>query len=110
MSDVARNHVDFIGIRHRNQHVGVGDAGAFENIGMGGISDEALNIESIDELLNQLARYVDDGDIIVFAGKIACNVETDLAGAANDDLHATLPLAGLLDRSSHPPLLQSIGS
>ena len=98
MADLAGHHVDFIGEGHGDDHVGVGGAGALQHIGVGGEPDHALDVEGVADLANQLGPLIDHGHIIAFAGEMAGDVETDLAGAANDNLHDELsPSARLAD-------------
>ncbi len=87
MGDMAGDHVHLVGMRDRDQHVGIAGAGPLQDLRMGGVADQALHVEGVRQLFDQLARDVDDSDVIVLAGEIAGDVEADLAGAAHDDLH-----------------------
>src|SRR3546814_12957238 len=56
---------------------------------MRGEADQPLYVERVRDLLDQLARLVDHGDVGVLAGQIARDIEADLAGAADDDYHGS---------------------
>ena len=87
MRHLAGDHVHFIGEGDRDQHVRVADAGARQDVRMRGMADERLHVERIVDLTDQFRRLVDDGHVVLFAGKIPRDMEADLAGAANHNLH-----------------------
>ncbi len=58
---------------------------------MRSMADKGLNIQLIVDLANQFRGLVYNGDIVVFPGQISCNMETDLAGTTNDNLHFQAP-------------------
>ena len=86
--DLAREHVDLVAARQRDQHVGVARAGALENVGIRGVADDGAHVEPVLQLAQDVGVAVDDRD---FVGLLAREADrrraADLAGAEDQDLH-----------------------
>jgi hypothetical protein len=54
------------------------------------MADHALRIQGIADAARQLRVLVDDRNVVVLKGQMAGDVETDLSGATNDNLHKTV--------------------
>jgi hypothetical protein len=90
VTDLAGHHVHFVRIGDGDHHVGAWRAGALQHVGVRGKADQTLDIQGIDDLVDQLRRLVDHGDVGVLARKIAGDARSDLACTADDDLHGAL--------------------
>ena len=86
--DLARDHVDFVAVGERDEHVGVARAGGFEHAGLRGVADDGADVDAVLQVAQQLVVDVDDGDFVrLLAGEVIGRRAADLAGAENDDLH-----------------------
>ena len=84
------DHIDLIRIGNRDQHVGVRGVGMIQEIRVGGITNQGLDVELFTDFLDQFRRPVDDGNVIVLFGQILGNAVPNLASAANDHFHEKL--------------------
>ena len=89
MRDLAGHHVDLVGLGDRDDHVAVAGRRTLQHIGMGGEADQRADIERVADLARQVFGPVDHRHVIAFGGKLACDVVSDLAGAADDHLHGS---------------------
>ena len=102
VGDLAGDHVDLVGIGHRDQELGVPGAGLLEHLGMRGKAGDRLDVQALTDLLGQLLALIDHRDVIAGAGQVAGDVVTDLPGAADNDLHPPgLPADRRRARLSH---------
>ena len=80
--DLAREHVDLVAARERDQHVGVARAGALEDVGMRGVADDGAHVEPVLQLAQHVGVAVDDRDFVgLFAGQAESGRAADLPGA-----------------------------
>ena len=94
MGNLTCHHVDLVGQRDRDDHVGLGGASLLKHIGVGSKSNHRLNVQGVADLLDQLRRLVDHGDVVVLGREVARDVGADLTRAADDDLHWMVPAVG----------------
>jgi hypothetical protein len=87
MRNLARHHVDFVVERHRYDHVGVLRAGAGKNVGMRAVANEALGVERVSHVADQVRRDIDNRHVVALGGQSFRDAVSDLAGTADDDLH-----------------------
>ena len=87
VGDLAGHHIDFIGEGYSDQHIGVRDAGPFQNIRKRGQPDDATHVLAFADLANQSLVLIDHRYIIVFVRQMFGDAGTDQAGATNHDLH-----------------------
>ena len=87
MGNLTGNHIDFIGIGNRDDHVGVFGTGSFKNIGARGMADGTLHIKGIGYPRNQFGGLINDGDVVIFHGQLAGDTGAHLSGAADDYFH-----------------------
>ena len=99
MGDLAGDHVDFVGVRHGDQHVGLAGARTIENIRPRGMADDPLRVEPVADAADQFGRGIDDRDVVVLACQLTGDVEADLPGTADDDPHRLLPIVPAAGRS-----------
>ena len=92
MTNLAGHHVDLVGIGDRDHHFRIGSAGLLQHVGVGGEAHHALNVEGVGDLFHQGGGLVDHGDVGIFAGQVAGDVEPDLSGAADNDFHRLEPI------------------
>ena len=81
------DHVDFVGLRHGDQHVGVLGARLLEAGGMRGVAEDRLDVEIVADLAHQLGTLVDHRHVVAGGGQIAGDVGADQTGAGDDDFH-----------------------
>ena len=63
---LAGDHVDFVVQGDGDQHVGIGGAGAFEDVGMGGVAVYGANVEDLVGAFAERFAGVDDRDVVAF--------------------------------------------
>ena len=84
---LAGHHVDFVGVGHRNQHIGVFCACLVERIGMRGAAGDGADIESVLQGAQFRAIRIDHGNVVLLAGEMLRQSAADLAGAENNNFH-----------------------
>ncbi|MNF72204.1 hypothetical protein D3C84_541750 [compost metagenome] len=92
MGDLAGDHVGFVAVGHRDQHVGVIGARLTEHGRQRAAPLHRPNVEAITEVAQAFAVGVDHGDVIRFAGQVFCQRTANLTCAEDDDLHPVTPL------------------
>ena len=88
--NLARDHIDLVGGRDGDQHLGVLRAGLGEHVGIGAVTDKAAHVEAVRDALDEARARVDDRDVIVLRGEPLGNAEADLAGPADDYAHGVI--------------------
>ena len=90
--DLAGDHVDFVAVGQRDQHVGARGAGLLERARARGIAADGADVEAVLQVAQHVVVDVDDGDVVGFlAGEVIGRGPADLAGAEDDDLHGWRP-------------------
>ncbi|MNN69731.1 hypothetical protein D3C81_1855420 [compost metagenome] len=84
---LAGDHVHFVAVGHRDQHVGVVGAGLAQHGGEGAAAVHGADIEAVAEVAQAVAVGVDHGDVVGLARKVFGQGAAHLASAENDDLH-----------------------
>src|SRR6185369_9796395 len=100
--DLARDHVDRVAVRERDDDVGVAAARALDHVGVRGVADDGAHVEPILELAQHVGILVDDRDFVGFLAREAegCGA-ADLAGTEDEYLHGTALLgASFMDRKA----------
>ena len=92
VGDLAGEHVDFVTVGHRNQHVGVIRAGLAQHGGERATADHGTDVQTVAEVAQALGVGVYHGDVVGLAGQVFRQRAADLAGTENDDLHCTTPV------------------
>ncbi len=95
VGDLANHHVDFVEMRHRDNHFAVSSARLFQHIGMRGMAREATHVQIRRHLVHQVRIFVDDRDIMLFASQAPSNSVPNAARTANQNMHGLQPLNGL---------------
>ncbi len=79
---MAGQHVDLVAVGERDENVGAGDAGGFEDSGARRIADHGANVEPVLQIAQHVVIRIDDGDVVRFlARKVVCRGTPDLPGA-----------------------------
>ncbi len=100
--DLACQHVDFVAVGQRDQDVGAGDAGGFQNPRARGIAVDRADVEAILEIAQDLLVHIDDGYIVrLFAREMVRRRTADLSGTQDDDFHSGTLHHGTA-RAHHP--------
>ena len=81
------DHIDLVGVGHRDQHIGVFAARLAQHDGVGACTGHRADIQLGVQLAQFCAVGIDDGDVVLLAGKVLRQGAADLAGAENDDFH-----------------------
>jgi len=81
-------HVDRVGRRHRDEEIGVGDAGGFEDADAGAVAGDHLAVDQVPELIGPVLVRFDDHDVLAVRREPLCEVGADGAGSHDDDPHA----------------------
>ncbi len=81
------DHVDFVGVGHRDQHVGVFAARLAQHDRVGACAGHRADIQLGVQLAQFCAVGIDDGDVVLLAGKVFGQRCAHLACAKNDDFH-----------------------
>jgi len=80
--DLAGDHVDFIAIGQRDQHIGVVGAGILEQARIRTVATNRAQIEPILQIRKNLLVGVDNRDFIaLFLGELCCYRRANLPGA-----------------------------
>src|SRR6185295_5267426 len=100
--DLARDHVDRVAVRERDDDVGVAAARALDHVGVRRVADDGAHVEPVLELAQHVGILVDDRDLVgFFARKAERGGAADLPGAEDEYLHATTASRSL--RRGAPP-------
>ena len=91
---LAGDDIDLVRLGDRDQHVGVLGAGLHQHVGMRGVAQQRLHVEGLTDLLDTLARMVDDHHVVVLGGKMTGDVQAHLAHPADQHFHFRAPLSG----------------
>src|SRR5688572_31216606 len=62
--DLAREHVDLVAARERDEHVGIARAGSLEHVGVRGVADDGADVEAVLQLAEHVGVAVDDRDFV----------------------------------------------
>ena len=92
IGDLAGNHVGFIAIGYRNNHVSILCAGLFEDVRVAGVAAQGHQIEAILKIEQGFLIFIDDDNVIGFASEIGCERTAYLSCAENDDFHGFIIL------------------
>jgi hypothetical protein len=86
--DLAGNHVDFVAVRERDDHVGAGTARGLEHGRVRSVAGHRADIEPVLQVAQDLIAGIDDRHVVdLLAGKLLRGRAADLAGAEDDDFH-----------------------
>ena len=83
----AGDHVRFVAVRDRDDHVGLGHARPFQDLGTAAAAQNGLHIERLRDLTQALFVPVDDDRVDPFAGEAVGDVVSDLSGPDDDHFH-----------------------
>ncbi len=89
LGDLAGHHVGFIAVGDRNHHVGVFGAGIFQDGGVRGPAVHGADIQPVLQFPQAHAVVVHHGDVVGFVGQVFSEGAAHLAGAENQDFHAS---------------------
>ncbi|MCY1178490.1 hypothetical protein D9M73_188400 [compost metagenome] len=87
VGDLAGDHVHFVAVGHRHQHVGIVGAGLAQHGRIRGLAGDGADVQAVAEVAQALAVGVDHGDVVGFAGEVLGQCAADLAGTEDDDFH-----------------------
>jgi hypothetical protein len=87
MGHLAGDHVHLVGEGRGDDHVGIPRARGVQHVRMAREARQPLHVQRIGRPPHEGGVVVHHGDVVVFAGKVARDLPTDLARAADDDLH-----------------------
>lgn len=88
---LAGDHVGFIAVGHRYQHVGVVSACLAQHRRQRAAALHGADVQAVAQVAQAVAIGVDHGDVVGFAGQVLCQRTAYLACAEDDDLHPLLP-------------------
>ncbi len=88
--ELARDHVDLVALRDREQHVRVSRAGLLQHRRLRGVAGHGPQIETVLQSLQPRGVDIDDGNVVCFGYEVLGDRGTDLPGAKNDDAHIML--------------------
>lgn len=91
VGDLAGDHVGFVAVGHRHQHVGVVGAGLAQHGGKRAAALNGADVQAVAEIAQAIAVGVHHGDVVGFAGEVFGEGAADLTGTEDDDLHAVTP-------------------
>ena len=97
---LAGDHVHFVAVGQRDDHVGVGGAGQLEHVRVRAVAGDGADVEAVLQVAQQVVVDVDDRDVVgLLAGEVVGGRPADLAGPEDDDFHLLCPV-GLVARRS----------
>ena len=64
VGDLARDHVDFVGIGQGDDDVGIPGASALQNFGISGVANHRSNIEAVLQFAQDVRAQVDNRDFV----------------------------------------------
>jgi hypothetical protein len=79
-------------VRDRDDHIGLGHAHPFQDLGTAAAAQNGLHIERLRDLVKARFVPVDDDRIDPFAGEAVGDVLSDLAGTDDDHLHVIISI------------------
>ena len=80
--EFAGNEVGFVAAGEREQHIGVGRAGLFQDNGRGGVAHQRLYIQAAGDVFQRLFIGINDGYVVVgHGGEFFGNGGADLSAA-----------------------------
>src|SRR5690606_25020581 len=89
--DLARDHVDLIAVRERDDDAGFARGAGIERAGVGCVAYDRTNIEPILQIAQRLVIHIDDRYLVrLFACEVVCSRSPDLASTEDDDSHVGL--------------------
>jgi hypothetical protein len=83
----AGDHVRFVAVRDRDDHLGPGHARPLQDLGTAAASQDGLDIQHLRDLAQALFVPVDNDRIKSFAGEAVGDMVAYLAGPDDDHLH-----------------------
>ena len=93
--DLARHHVDLVGVGNGDDHLGVLGIRVLEHVGERRVADDRPRIHRVGEPLHHRPVAVDHGHVVRLIGELTSDAGADLSGTAYDDLHGPFSLPGL---------------
>ena len=72
---------------HCNNQISFSSASSGQDVGVGSVATNPLNIMSVTDASYQLGRVVDHDNVVVIFFQVAGNAKADIAGTADDDFH-----------------------
>ena len=90
---LTRHHVDFVGVGHGHDHLGVLGIRFLEHIRQRCVSDDRPRVDRVREPLHHCPVAVDDRHVVRLVGKLARDAGAHLSGTADDDLHGPFSLS-----------------
>ena len=93
--DLARHHVDFVGVGNGDDHLGVLGIRLLKHVGERRVADDRPRIHRVGEPLHHRPVAVDHGHVVRFVGELTGDAGADLSGTAHDDLHGPFSLSEL---------------
>ena len=92
LGDQARQEIDLVGVGHRDQHLGVGDAGLPEGEHTRGAAPHDLGVEQLFEPLAARRVLLDDDDLVPLADQPPGDQFGDLAASGDEYAHGKTSL------------------
>ena len=88
---LAGDHVGFVAVGYRHQHVGVVGTGLAQHRRQRAAALNGADIQTVAQVAQAVAVGVDHGDVVGFAGQVLRQRTAYLSCAEDDDLHPLLP-------------------
>ena len=86
-SDLAGDHVDFITVGDRHQHICIFNTCLAQNIGIGASSYDCADVHTVLQYTQAFGICVDNGDVVGFTGKVLSQGSAHLACTENNYFH-----------------------
>ena len=90
MGHLAGDHIDFIRIGGRDDHIRIARPGPVQHIRIGGETRHPLNIQRIDRAADQIGIVINHGHVVFLLRQMAGDLPAHLAGTADNDFHSNL--------------------
>ena len=87
--ELARHHIGFVALRHREQQIRVAQARLFQYRGVRGIAANRAHIELVLQRREAFRVGIDDGDVVGLRREIFRDGGTDLPRAQYDNFQIT---------------------